>query len=100
MQKTGRTGWYFRVLEPGLIVAGDSGLLLSRPNPHWTLNRVTRLLYHDTLDRAALAEFAALLRLPESWRNLANARLASNRTETWDRRIETPDQDHSGASPP
>lgn len=90
VQNTGRTGWYFRVLEPGLIAAGNNGVLLDRPNPHWTIMRVTRLLYFDRLDRDALAEFAALKGLPESWRNLASARLADNRTESWVRRIKTP----------
>lgn len=91
VQGTGRTGWYFRVLEPGLIAAGENATLLARPNPRWTITRVTRLLYHDTQDRAALAEFSALRGLPESWRKLAQARLTSNRTENWTRRIETPD---------
>lgn len=100
VQTTGRTGWYFRVLEPGLIAAGNRGVLLARPNPRWTITRVTRLLYHDRLDRAALAEFAALKGLPDSWRTLAEARLASNRTESWVRRIETPDQANSGAALP
>lgn len=90
VQNTGRTGWYFRVLEPGLIAAGNNGVLLERPNPHWTITRVTRLLYFDRLDREALAEFAAIKGLPESWRNLASARLADNRTESWVRRIKTP----------
>lgn len=100
VQTTGRTGWYFRVLEPGPIAAGNSGVLLARPYPRWTMTRITRLLYHDRLDRPALSEFAALPGLPERWRNLATARLASNRTESWARRITTPDQDRSTASPP
>ena len=90
VQNTGRTGWYFRVLEPGLIAAGNNGVLLARPNPHWTIARVTRLLYVNRLDRDALAEFAALKGLPESWRSLATARLADNRTESWVRRIKSP----------
>lgn len=90
VQKTGWTGWYFRVLEPGYIAAGDHGTLLARPNPQWPLTRVTQLLYHDTQDCAALAEFAALDGLPESWRKLTEARLANKRTESWTRRIETP----------
>lgn len=91
VQKSGRTGWYFRVLEPGPIAAKDRGTLLARPNPDWPLTRVTKLLYHVTQEREALKEFAALKGLPESWRKLAEARLASRKTETWTRRIETPD---------
>lgn len=91
VQQTGRSGWYFRVLEPGAVRAGDTAALAARPNPGWTLARVTRLLYHDRTNRDDLAAFAALPGLPESWRGLAERRLASGRTEDWSRRIDTPD---------
>ncbi len=45
------------------------------------------------MNRAALAEFAELPELPESWRKLALARLASGQTEDWSRRITTPKAD-------
>jgi MOSC domain-containing protein YiiM len=31
--KTGRTGWYLRVLEPGLVEAGEALTLIDRPAP-------------------------------------------------------------------
>jgi MOSC domain-containing protein YiiM len=90
VQESGRTGWYFRVATPGEIRAGDTARLLARPHPEWSLERVGRLLYRDTLDRDALAAFAALPRLPERWRRLAENRLASGRVEDWRLRIDTP----------
>jgi MOSC domain-containing protein YiiM len=90
VQSTGRTGWYFRVVEPGEIAAGQTARLEARPHPEWSLDRVWRLLYRDRLDRAALAAFAALPGLPERWRTMAAARVASGRTEDWTRRLETP----------
>jgi MOSC domain-containing protein YiiM len=90
VQDTGRTGWYFRVIEPGSVMAGDHGRLSARPNPAWSLARISHLLYHDRMNRPALAEFADLPDLPESWRRLAMSRLASGRIEDWSRRIETP----------
>ncbi len=90
VQDSGRTGWYFRVVEPGAIAAGDRGALVSRANPRWTLARVSHLLYHDRMNQPALAALAAVPGLPESWRRLAQARLASGKTEDWSRRIETP----------
>ncbi|MBI6630798.1 MOSC domain-containing protein [Pontibaca salina] len=91
VQATGRTGWYFRVLQPGEIAADDTGQLVSRPHPAWTITRVAHLLYHDCLNTAALQEFSALPCLPESWRKLARTRLSTGHVENWSRRIETPD---------
>lgn len=90
VQDSGRSGWYFRVVEPGIIAAGDSGRLAARPNPDWSVASVSHLLYHDRMNLAALAELAALPGLPDSWRRLATARLSSGQTEDWSRRIDTP----------
>lgn len=90
VQSSGRTGWYFRVLEPGAIAAGDVAALVERPQPGWPLGRVSRLLYHETLDRDALAGLAALPGLPESWRRLARRRLERGAVEDWAARVETP----------
>lgn len=90
VQMTGRTGWYFRVIQGGAISAGDQANLVYRPNPDWSLARISGLLYHDRLNLVDLAEFAALAGLPESWQRLAQARLGSGRVEDWSRRIETP----------
>ena len=90
VQTTGRTGWYFRVLVPGAIKAGDRAVRVARPNPDWPLPHVTRLLYHETMDRDALTALARLPGLPESWRSLALRRLASGAVEDWRPRLDTP----------
>lgn len=90
VQDTGRTGWYFRVLSEGVIAPGDRAEPMARPHPDWPLRRVWRLLYRDTLDLAALADFAALPGLPESWQRAVDARLARHRVEDWGARLETP----------
>lgn len=91
VQTTGRTGWYFRVLTPGLVAAGDAAILEARPNPDWPLTRAAGLLYRDRLNRADLEAFVALPSLTEGWRRLAEVRLASNRTEDWSARLDTPE---------
>lgn len=91
VQETGRSGWYFRVIRPGILQAGDVARLEARPNPAWTIQRTAELLYHDRLNRAALNDFAALPGLPESWRRLAEKRLETGQTEDWSRRIDTPE---------
>ncbi len=88
LQKTGRTGWYYRILEEGLVEPGDGLRLLDRLTPDWPLGRLWRLLYVDVLAREELAAMAALPRLPESWRRLAERRLATNAVEDWRPRLE------------
>src|SRR5690606_5344688 len=72
-------------------IAPGRAVLEARPHPDWPLARVSWLLYHDRLNQPALREFAALPGLPESWRRLAERRLASGRTEDWTRRVVTPE---------
>ena len=65
---SGRTGYYFRVLEPGEVGVGDTLTLTERPLPSWTVADVNRAMYVDK-DDAELAE--TLSRLPslaEAWR--------------------------------
>lgn len=88
VQNSGRTGWYFRVVVPGRIAAGEQARLIARPNPGWTLARVNHLLYHDRLNHTALAELVALPGLPERWRQIAQARLDNRQVEDWARRLQ------------
>lgn len=67
MQNTGRTGWYYRVLEEGTLEAGMKVVLLDRPYPHWTIARCNAIMHHRKEDREAAAELAACPLLSESW---------------------------------
>ena len=90
VQTTGRSGWYFRVIEPGKIKAGEFASLEERPAPDWPLTRVNDLFYKDKLNRPALAAFAALSGLPDGWRNLAERRLQNGEVEDWRSRLNGP----------
>lgn len=87
VQTSGRTGWYYRVVEPGMVAEGDALALIDRPHPGWTLARILRALYVETLDRETLAGIAALDVLAPSWRALARRRLESGRVEDWTARL-------------
>lgn len=87
VQTTGRTGWYYRVLEPGTVAPGDSLVRIDRHAPEWTLTRIWRTFYVDPLNRRELEGIAALDRLAEGWRNHAVRRLESNKIEDWTRRL-------------
>lgn len=68
VERTGRTGWYYRVLEAGRIRLGDAVLLVDRPNPDWPLPRAQVLLGPGRSDPADLSALAALPQLAEAWR--------------------------------
>ncbi|MEO1167355.1 MAG: MOSC domain-containing protein [Pseudomonadota bacterium] len=70
MVKHRRTGWYYRVVEPGTVAGGDSLELLDRPCPEWTVDRVFGLLVAGDAKRdpAAVEALAALSVLGQSWR--------------------------------
>ncbi len=91
VQESGRTGWYYRVFEPGNVIAGDAMSLVERPAEGWTLQRVLHVLYRDTLNADDLARLAGLSLLAGSWRDLARRRLESRAVENWSRRLETPE---------
>ncbi|MEQ8291159.1 MAG: MOSC domain-containing protein [Roseovarius sp.] len=67
-QKTGRTGWYYRVLLPGEVAAGGSLSLIERLHPDWSVERVTaaRLTREVRPEEAAI--LARLSGMAERWR--------------------------------
>ncbi len=89
VQDSGRSGWYYRVLEPGQVEAGDELVLLARPYPDWPLPRLAALLYRRTLDRD---ELRAALELPlvPSWQRTFERRLEQGRAEDWESRLRGP----------
>ncbi len=87
VQMSGRTGWYYRVLEEGVANEGAALHLTERPCPDWPLTRLSHLLYRDMRDREGLAAMAALPHLAQSWRGLAQKRLDSGRVENWSARL-------------
>lgn len=91
VQDSGRTGWYYRVLQPGQARAGDALRLAARPYPDWPVQRLMRLLAERVLDPGQLAAALELPLVP-SWRKLVERRLASRRVEDWRGRIGGPPQ--------
>nr|WP_273727732.1 MOSC domain-containing protein [Brucella gallinifaecis] len=87
VQKSGMTGWYYRVLETGYVELGDELHLIDRISPEWTIQRLWRVLYVDTMNRDELAAMIGLDHLPEGWRNYAQKRLQTRQVEDWSRRL-------------
>ncbi|MCU0842501.1 MAG: MOSC domain-containing protein [Thiobacillaceae bacterium] len=75
VRESGRSGWYYRVVEEGAAGPGDVLVLLERPHPEWPLDRLARVLFGAQRDRAALGILAGLPRLSAGWRERAARRL-------------------------
>lgn len=58
--KKSRTGWYYRVLKEGRIGVGDEVVLVERPNPKWTIERIQEYLHRDTSNLPMLEELARI----------------------------------------
>ncbi|WP_187968310.1 MOSC domain-containing protein [Aquibium microcysteis] len=78
-QKTGRTGWYYRVLEPGQVTEGDVLRLVERPRPGWTVKRVTLARLTRRIAASDAAELADMPELYAGWRE-AFAAMAAGRS--------------------
>jgi len=88
VQKTGRTGWYYRVLEEGVVSDNDTMQLVERLSPEWTLHRVWHLLYVDMLNYDELALMAEVPHLADGWKRYAVRRLENRKVEDWSSRLE------------
>ena len=86
-QKTGRTGWYYRVLEPGVAAAGDVITLLGRPQPDWSVERVTAARLTRRVSQVDATTLSEMPELAEAWRT-AFAKIADgNRDEDTSARL-------------
>ena len=88
VQQTGKTGWYYRVLEPGSVATGSDLTLLERKHPEWPLAKILEVLYRNTLDAAALESLSGIEAFPASWRELFKRRLQALEVEDWARRLD------------
>lgn len=68
------TGWYYRVLETGLIAPGDACRLVERPNPTLSVAAFIAATQAHRPDPAALRAIAAAIGLAPEWTRRLNER--------------------------
>lgn len=73
--ETLRTGWYLRVLTPGVVQAGDTLTLVARPNPELSIRRVNANMFH-TFDEGFARELLAAPELSAGWKRIITMKLA------------------------
>lgn len=81
MQKTGRTGWYFRVLTEGFVAAGMRLVLQKRPHPDWTVERANRVMHTEKSNIEIAKELAAVPLLSANWRATLTRRVNKREAE-------------------
>lgn len=86
-QKTRRTGWYYRVVEPGVAAAGDVITLLGRPQPDWSVERVTAARLTRRVSQADAATLSEMPELAEAWRTAFAKIAGGNRDEDTSARL-------------
>jgi len=86
VQQTLRAGWYMRVINPGLVAAGNSMELLERPHPGYSLASLLALIRDRSTDAKQL-ERVLQLPLTPSWRRLFERRIQSGEVEDWTKRM-------------
>ncbi|MDP9089211.1 MAG: MOSC domain-containing protein [Pseudomonadota bacterium] len=75
MVRSGRAGWYYRVLEPGQVAIGDAVKLEGRPNPDFSFARLVQLISLGNATRDELERMQSMPELASNWRARAHALL-------------------------
>lgn len=81
-QQSGRTGWYYRVLETGVVARGDEITLLERSLPEWPLSRLIEARFHPGLDSDVARILADTAALSPSWRAAFEKKAARSTEDT------------------
>jgi len=79
MVRYGWCGWYYRVLESGVIGASDAHFIVERPNPAWPVMRFAEVIAARALGADLLAEMLAMEGLAANWQIRALRLLAGRR---------------------
>ncbi|WP_433884369.1 MOSC domain-containing protein [Pseudomonas vranovensis] len=89
VQQSGRTGWYYRVLEEGILAAGMNIELIERPHPQWSVARLSSVLFDRQVDLEVIRQCLELP-LAASWRRTLSRRLEKAEVEDWAPRLQGP----------
>jgi MOSC domain-containing protein YiiM len=76
MVRSGRAGWYYRVLEPGEIGPHDDIHVDERPNADFPFGRFAELISHGRATRKELEQMLVMEGLASQWKHWAHERLS------------------------
>lgn len=68
MVRTGRSGWYYRVLDEGTVRAGDAVTLVDRPNPALRFTRLIAIVNGDAPSDAERTLIGGAIGIPDRFK--------------------------------
>lgn len=75
IEHTGFTGWYFRVLEEGIVESNVTLCLMERPFPEWTITTANHIMHHERDNRTAADHLSRCPLLSASWQRTLRQRV-------------------------
>ncbi len=75
MQHSGRTGWYFRILQAGNIQAEQDMELIDRPYPQWSIAACNEAMHKFKEDLRLADDLLQCDVLGKTWENMLKKRL-------------------------
>lgn len=87
IQDNAISGYFFRVLEPGLAEPIDTLELVDRPHGELTVREAHRIYFAKTIDVKNLLVLLKHPALCQRWKNVVRKRLSSHRVESWHKRL-------------
>ena len=78
MLRTFQSGWYYRVVRPGTLAAGDAVTLAARPNPDFPFARLVEIVYRKRGQRPDLLRMTDMEGLAPQWRERARGWLTNS----------------------
>ncbi len=90
MQQTGMSGWFYRVLKPGIISCQDA-LILKRRRTDISVAEAMKLYFRPEFDAAAYDRLLSCEGLAASWVGSLQRRLERGSIEDWQMRLYGPD---------
>jgi MOSC domain-containing protein YiiM len=79
MEQTGRTGWYLRVLQEGIVDNSAQIKLVERNFPEWPVIVAHELMYDSEVDVKRIKALMACALLSESWRDALSKKISKQK---------------------
>ncbi|QDU80252.1 6-N-hydroxylaminopurine resistance protein [Polystyrenella longa] len=87
VQKTGYTGWYFRVLKEGWVLPLMPIQLVERLHEQWTIAAANQVMHDNKTDWKSSSQLGALEELSSSWKKTLAKRVDTGQQPDESRRL-------------